>query len=182
MAVAAVSPQQLSYLMLALLGSPYMDNNDKVELQVKSDTLDGAVTVPKWVLAQAAGSTFGYVPDSYYDDDEVMPASTRMDVDLFEIHVDLSAYDRDADRVKVKVLDRENVRVEAKKRYVNRYGVATSRTVSRRFRVPRSYDTDRLSARLNYAGTLNIVVPRRNSIALHSSLLHNDDKYVVVDF
>lgn len=182
MAVAAVSPQQLSYMMLALLGSPYMGNTDKVELQVKSDNLDGTVTVPKWVLAQAAGSTFGYVPEYYYDNDETMPASTRMDADEFEIHVDLSAYDLEANHVKVKVLDSENIRVEAKKRYINRYGAATSTTVSRKFRVPKTYDTNRLSAHLNYAGTLNIVIPRKNSVTVESTsvLRNSDDKYVVL--
>ncbi|XP_066148327.1 heat shock protein 26-like [Euwallacea fornicatus] len=180
MVTTTLNQQQLSYLFLTLLGgSPSGDLTDKVELKVNGDNFDGSLAVPKWVLAQVAGSVLGYASDNDYSfDNDIMPASIRIDPDWFRIYIDLSEYDQETNKVKVRTLSDDSVKIEGSKKSLNKNGATTTKTVSRNFRVPKTYDVERLTAIISNNGILHISIPKENDNVFLVS--RENDKYIRV--
>ncbi|ENN81845.1 hypothetical protein D910_12263 [Dendroctonus ponderosae] len=164
---SGVSYQTFSYLLLALLGAnSTLADSDKVDVKINTDNFDGTITVPKWVLAHAAEATLGYIPTGVFDGDDALPSSIKLEPDWFIIQVEMNTFEQDPDKIKVKVLDSETVQVEVKQKHTNRYGVNTSRTVTRSFMVPRTYDVDETDARLTSGGVLIIRVPKTDGTVI----------------
>lgn len=156
--MVTVSQSSLPYFLLALMGSSNLSDDEVQVVNIDSDNFDGSVTVPNWLLGQAAGSGFGYVPVP--NEDDPLPSTIKMDSDWYRIRVDLSTFDQD--KVRVKIVDGQTIRIEAKQRYINKYGAATLRTFTRRFPVPRSYDIYNSDAQIDRLGVLTVKIPNKS--------------------
>lgn len=161
---SGVTHQTFSYLLLALLGAnSTLADSDKVDVKISTDNFDGTITVPKSVLTHAAEATLGFIPNAAFDGDDTLPSSIEIGPDWFVIQVKMYTFEQDPDKIKINILDSNTIQLEAKQKYTNRYGMITSRTVTRNFMVPRTYDVDLTDANLTSSGILIIRVPKSNN-------------------
>ncbi|XP_060521484.1 alpha-crystallin B chain-like [Cylas formicarius] len=174
--MVTLSSRSLPYFLLALINSSLGDgdgriifsknDDDSYDVIVNSDLNDD---VPRWLF----GSSFFGLPYGWrYNDD--ITATIRMDRDRYQIVADLRFFEGDS--VKVKITSGNSITVYAKQKYRNEYGRSTSKSFNRKFSVPRTYNVNRMEARLSSSGVLTINVPNdrdRDTILFSNSGYRN---------
>jgi len=154
-------------------------DSDRVQVNINSDSLDGTVQVPRWVLSQAGQASLGLLPTNNWSyDDGSLPSSIRREPEWYQIRINLYLFDQD--NIRVKIIDSNTIRVEARRRQLSTYGGTFSRTVSRTFSIPRSYNVYQLTTNINDSGILVINVPNRDGGAV--TINGNGDRYIRVGY